>query len=93
MEPDRRQIRLTYTASGESVLAEMLDDEAPHVCDYVWGRLPIETKVIHGMYSGLEVFAMIDRPVMNWIPWGPTAVVGGFLVLVGIMGLLRRPST
>ena len=23
--------------------------------------------------------AMIDRPVMNWIPWGPTAAVGGFL--------------
>jgi hypothetical protein len=62
VKPDRRQIRLTYTASGESVLAEMLDDEAPNVCDYVWSRLPIETKVIHGMYSGLEVFAMIDKP-------------------------------
>ena len=62
MKATRRQIRLTYVASGESVLAEMLEDEAPQVCEYVWGKLPIETKVIHGMYSGLEVFAMIDRP-------------------------------
>jgi hypothetical protein len=58
----RRQIKLTYVASGESVLAEMLDDEAPNVCNYVWEKLPIEHKVIHGMYSGFEVFAMLDRP-------------------------------
>ena len=58
----RRQMRLTFLASGESVIAEMLDDEAPNVCDHVWERLPIETKVIHGMYSGLEVFAMVDNP-------------------------------
>ena len=62
MKPKRRQIRLTYLASGESVLAEMLDDEAPNVCEHVWKILPIETKVIHGMYSGLEVFAMVDNP-------------------------------
>ena len=62
MKQQRRQIRLSYIASGESVLAEMLDDEAPNVCEFIWGRLPIETKVIHGMYSGLEVFAMIERP-------------------------------
>jgi hypothetical protein len=24
--------------------------------------LPVETKVIHGMYSGFEVFAMLDNP-------------------------------
>jgi hypothetical protein len=62
MKNERRKIRLTYAASGESVLAEMLDDEAPNVCEYVWSRLPIETKAIHGMYSGLEVFAMLDKP-------------------------------
>ena len=62
MKAKRRQIRLTYVASGESVLAEMLDDEAPNVCEHVWKILPIETKVIHGMYSGLEVFAMVDNP-------------------------------
>jgi hypothetical protein len=32
--------------------------------------------------------AMIDRPVMNWIPWAPCFVVGSFLVLVAIKGSL-----
>jgi len=62
MKLSRRRIRLTFTATGESVLAEMLDDEAPNVCQHVWDILPIETKVIHGMYSGAEVFAMVDNP-------------------------------
>jgi hypothetical protein len=59
---ERRRIRLTYVASGESVFAEMLDDEAPGVCEHVWNVLPVQTKVIHGMYSGAEVFALVDNP-------------------------------
>jgi hypothetical protein len=60
--PKQRQIRLTYINTGESVLAEMLDDEAPQVCQHVWERLPVESKVIHGMYSGAEVFALLPNP-------------------------------
>ena len=59
---DRRKIRLTFVATGESVLAEMLDDEAPEVCRIVWDLLPIENRAIHGMYSGAEVFALLDNP-------------------------------
>jgi Protein of unknown function (DUF3830) len=62
MKPKRRQIKLSFPATGESVLAEMLDDEAPGVCNHVWPLLPVETKVIHGMYSGAEVFAMLENP-------------------------------
>src|SRR6188474_414864 len=62
MKPTRRQIRMTFVNSGESVVAEMLDDESPGVCEHVWNLLPIETKVIHGMYSGAEVFAILDNP-------------------------------
>ena len=58
----RRHIRLTFVETGESVLAEMLDDEAPEVCRIVWDLLPIETRAIHGMYSGAEVFALLDDP-------------------------------
>jgi hypothetical protein len=57
-----RRIRLTFTATGESVLADMLDDEAPEVCRIVWDLLPIEMRAIHGMYSGAEVFAILDDP-------------------------------
>jgi len=61
-KPKRRKIRLTYVTTGESVLAEMLDDEAPNVAALVWDVLPVETKVIHGMYSGADVFALLDDP-------------------------------
>jgi len=57
-----RRIRLSYPATGESVVAVMLDQEAPAVCEYIWARLPIETKAIHGMYSGAEVFQLLDNP-------------------------------
>src|SRR4051812_47086063 len=61
--PTRRRIRLTFVATGESVAAEMLDDEAPEVCHLVWDLLPVEGKVLHGMYSGAEVFLLLDQAV------------------------------
>jgi hypothetical protein len=33
--------------------------------------------------------AMIDRPVWNWLPWGPIMAVGAFLFIVGVAGVLR----
>src|ERR1044071_4932706 len=62
MKPTRLHIQLRYVATGELVLAEMLDDEDPRVCQHLSVILPVETKVIHGMYSGAEVFAMLDKP-------------------------------
>jgi hypothetical protein len=62
MKPKRRHVRLTFVSTGEYVLAELLDDEAPTVCNHVWDILPVQTKVIHGMYSGFEVFAMLENP-------------------------------
>lgn len=58
---DRRKIRLSFP-TGESVIAEMLDDEAPEICKLVWDRLPVEGKAIHGMYSGAEIFTLLDNP-------------------------------
>lgn len=57
-----RTIRLSFPTTGESAIAEMLDDEAPAVCDYIWSLLPIEGRAIHGMYSGAEVFQLLDHP-------------------------------
>jgi len=57
----RRKIKLSFPATGESAIAEMLDDEAPQVCEYVWSLLPIEHRLYHGMYSGAEVFALLDK--------------------------------
>jgi len=60
MKPTRRHIRLTFVRTGESVLAELLDDEAPTVCQKVWESLPQENSTLHGQFSGAEVFILID---------------------------------
>jgi hypothetical protein len=57
-----RRIRLTFPATGESVLADLLEDEGPEICRLVWDLLPVEKKAIHGMYSGAEVFVLLDDP-------------------------------
>ena len=57
-----RTLRLSFPATGESAIAEMLEAEAPAVCDYIWGVLPIESKAVHGMYSGAEVFQLLENP-------------------------------
>jgi hypothetical protein len=62
MKSARRKIQISFPNTGESVVAELLDDEAPGVCKLVWDLLPIETKAVHGMYSGAEVFGMLDNP-------------------------------
>jgi hypothetical protein len=33
--------------------------------------------------------AMIDRPVWNWIPWGPTLAIGIFLICVGLLATAK----
>lgn len=60
MSQTRRHIRLSFVDSGLSVVAEMLDDEAPDTCALVWGMLPIEYDLYHGRYSGKEVFVLLD---------------------------------
>ncbi len=61
MPPKRRHIRLTFVATGESVVAELLDDEAPATCDLVWDLLPVEHDLFHGRWSGTEVFVVLDE--------------------------------
>ena len=57
-----RRIKLIFPDTGESALADLLDAEAPGTCELVWNRLPVEQKALHGMYSGAEVFALIENP-------------------------------
>lgn len=61
MRPERRHIRLTFVESGIAVVAEMLDDEAPATCAWIWDALPMEHDVYHGRYSGMESFVVLDE--------------------------------
>ena len=44
------------------MLADLLWEDAPETCAKIWGLLPVETRAIHGMYSGAEVFTMLENP-------------------------------
>jgi hypothetical protein len=59
MTTARRQVRLTWVPTGESVIAELLDEEAPRVCEHVRKLLPMEHDAIHGQFSGAEVFVKL----------------------------------
>src|SRR5687768_11958894 len=58
----RRKIRLSFPATGEFVVAELLEDEAPQICAQIWNWLPVQHKSIHGQYSGPEIFVLLDNP-------------------------------
>jgi hypothetical protein len=60
--PAKRRIRLTFVETGESVIADMLDEEAPKSCRLVWDLLPLQATAVHGRYSGMEVFVLVDPP-------------------------------
>src|SRR5690349_15004421 len=68
MATKRRQIRLSYPELKVSVVAEMLDDEAPTVCKIVWDMLPVEGRIRHGIYSGREVYLWFDKNVVQHPP-------------------------
>jgi hypothetical protein len=46
--------------SGVSAVADLLEDRAPKTCELIWERLPLEGRLIHGMYSGPELFIILD---------------------------------
>lgn len=43
-----------------TAVADLLEDRAPKTCELIWQRLPIEGRLIHGMYSGPELFIILD---------------------------------
>jgi hypothetical protein len=55
-----RRIRLTFVETGEQVTADLLDEDAPTTAAHVWDRLPIEAPLIHGQFSGAEVFVLVE---------------------------------
>ena len=63
MSTVRRQIRLTIVETGDSVVADLLDEEAPVTAEHVWNLLPIESALIHGQFSGAEVFVLVSPAV------------------------------
>jgi hypothetical protein len=54
-----RSIVLRIPEHEVSTRADLLEEEAPRTCALVWDRLPVEGRLVHGMYSGPELFVVL----------------------------------
>lgn len=54
-----RTIVLRIPEHDVRAVADLLDDRAPETCALIWDRLPLESRLIHGMYSGPELFVVL----------------------------------
>jgi hypothetical protein len=58
-----RQIRVSFPG-GPSAIADLLDDDAPNTCDALWDLLPLQTKVVHDIWSGHQILAHLDNAIV-----------------------------
>ena len=50
-----RRLRIAFPERGVSVDVELLDEQAPRICAFVWASLPQEGYAHHAVYSGSEI--------------------------------------
>jgi len=50
-----RHIRIAFSGRGVSVDVELLEQQAPRICAFVWTNLPQEGYAHHAVYSGSEI--------------------------------------
>jgi len=82
-----RTITLTIVQSNVIAIADLEDEAAPISCAMVWDRLPIEGTLMHGKYSGPELFIDAvdwpDVPPENQIHFARPGDVGYFHIPPG----------
>jgi hypothetical protein len=71
-----RRLRISFERERVSVLANLLEEDAPNTSNAIWNALPIRTTVIHDIWSGHLVFLhlnlMIKLPPENLLTYLPT---------------------
>ena len=50
-----RRMRIAFPNRGVDVDVELLEGQAPRICDFVWASLPQEGYAHHAVYSGSEI--------------------------------------
>ena len=63
-----RRIALIIPEYDARTEVELLPRLAPHACEEVWSHLPIETPLMHGRYSGPEMFTQVGGKQWHWTP-------------------------
>jgi hypothetical protein len=60
-----RLIRLAFPNRGVHVDVELLEHEAPRICEFVWASLPQEGYAHHAVYSGSEIAFIIGPQFLD----------------------------
>src|SRR5512143_1595653 len=58
----KRRMKLTWTATGESATVDLLEQDAPQTCEWIWGLLPMECSPAHSRHSSGEIVIKVDAP-------------------------------
>jgi hypothetical protein len=63
-----RRIVLRIPEFGASTEVELAERAAPRSCEQLWANLPLETPLMHGRYSGPELFTQPGGRQWHWQP-------------------------
>ena len=63
-----RRVALLIPEYGARTEVELVSKLAPHACENVWNHLPVETTLMHGRYSGPEMFTQVGGKQWRWTP-------------------------
>jgi hypothetical protein len=55
-----RQIRVAFSDGSASVVADLIEDDAPNTSQAIWDMLPLRLTAIHDIWSGHQVLAHLD---------------------------------
>jgi hypothetical protein len=60
------RVSLTIAEYSARTIVQLATDRAPHTCDAILSRLPISLTLMHGRYSGPEVFTHAPEVGQYW---------------------------
>jgi hypothetical protein len=89
---DFRDSNRNFTSTGYMPVVQFLaGDRVIQFKDWMGSGIagPLRRPVIVLYDPANPSVAMIDRAVMNWVPWAPMMAIGIFLFVVGVRGWSR----
>ncbi|MBI2942530.1 MAG: DUF3830 family protein [Chloroflexi bacterium] len=63
-----RRVALIIPEYDARTEVELYPELAPHTCENIWDHLPVETTLMHGRYSGPEMFTQVGGRQWHWRP-------------------------
>ncbi len=72
-----RLIRIEFPNRGVQADIELLERQAPRICEFVWASLPQEGSAHHAVYSGSEIAFIIEPKFLDRLENTTSRVLAG----------------